>query len=209
MVGKNMPAKKTLNRGFTVVELLIVLAIAGVIMSIIFLAVPQLQQSSRDSQRKATVDMVRSEMEAYAANNTGVYPLNKPTTTNCTGTTKSGNFDDFYCNYIAKGTTVYKDDADPSTTKSIFGTTANQYTPKQCGNGTLNPGDPCPTGPPAVIQVTGQAEIYVHARCKGPAPVSADGKFESPWPATITQTRSYAIVLGLEHAKATFCADNS
>ena len=43
-----------------------VLAIAGLIMAVVFLAVPQLQRSARDSQRKDLVSRIKSEIETYA-----------------------------------------------------------------------------------------------------------------------------------------------
>lgn len=42
---------KKRNEGFTIIEVLIVLAIAGLIMLIVFLAVPALQRNSRNTQR--------------------------------------------------------------------------------------------------------------------------------------------------------------
>jgi prepilin-type N-terminal cleavage/methylation domain-containing protein len=42
---------KGLQKGFTIIEVLIVLAIAGLIMVIVFLAVPALQRNARNTQR--------------------------------------------------------------------------------------------------------------------------------------------------------------
>ena len=46
---------KNRKDGFTIIEVLIVLAIAGLIMLIVFLAVPALQRNSRNTQRKNDV----------------------------------------------------------------------------------------------------------------------------------------------------------
>ncbi len=45
--------KNRKQEGFTIIEVLIVLAIAGLIMLIVFLAVPALQRNSRNTQRQA------------------------------------------------------------------------------------------------------------------------------------------------------------
>jgi prepilin-type N-terminal cleavage/methylation domain-containing protein len=42
---------KKRNEGFTIIEVMIVLAIAGLIMLVVFLAVPALQRNSRNTQR--------------------------------------------------------------------------------------------------------------------------------------------------------------
>lgn len=46
-----MKTKLRSQKGFTIIEVLIVLAIAGLIMLIVFLAVPALQRNSRNAQR--------------------------------------------------------------------------------------------------------------------------------------------------------------
>jgi prepilin-type N-terminal cleavage/methylation domain-containing protein len=51
--------------GFTIIEVMIVLAIVGLIMLIVFLAVPPLQRSSRNTDRKNYETLVYSEMQEY------------------------------------------------------------------------------------------------------------------------------------------------
>jgi len=62
------------QHGFTIIEVVLVLAIAGLIFLIVFLALPQLQRSQRDTQRQSDVGRTLSSMETYAANNNGQYP---------------------------------------------------------------------------------------------------------------------------------------
>jgi prepilin-type N-terminal cleavage/methylation domain-containing protein len=62
------------NRGFTIIEVMIVLAIAGLIMLIVFLAVPGLQRSSRNTQRKNDVSSIAGAIANYLTNNGGVVP---------------------------------------------------------------------------------------------------------------------------------------
>lgn len=47
--------KKPNNKGFTIIEVMIVLAIAALILLIVFLAIPALQRTSRNTQRKSGV----------------------------------------------------------------------------------------------------------------------------------------------------------
>lgn len=79
------PAAK--QHGFTIIEVLIVLAIAGLILLIVFLAVPALQRNSRNTQRKNDISSVLSGVSEYVNNNSGALPANigastaSPTTT--------------------------------------------------------------------------------------------------------------------------------
>ncbi len=68
--------KKLQNQqsGFTIIEVLIVLAIAGLIMLIVFLAVPALQRNSRNTQIKNDVATVVGGMNEFASNNNGALP---------------------------------------------------------------------------------------------------------------------------------------
>ena len=62
------------TNGFTIIEVMIVLAIAGLIMLIVFLAVPSLQMSSRNTQRKSDVAAVLNAVGQYETNNGGSLP---------------------------------------------------------------------------------------------------------------------------------------
>lgn len=73
---------KKRNEGFTIIEVMIVLAIAGLIMLIVFLAVPALQRNSRNTQRKNDVSSVLAAVSNYISNNGGTLP----TTTAASGT---------------------------------------------------------------------------------------------------------------------------
>jgi prepilin-type N-terminal cleavage/methylation domain-containing protein len=62
------------EQGFTLIEIVLVLAIAGLILLMVFLAVSGAQRSRRDTQRKEDVSRIASQLEAYASNNQGAYP---------------------------------------------------------------------------------------------------------------------------------------
>jgi len=65
---------KKKETGFTIIEVLIVLAIAGLIMLVVFLAVPALQRNSRNTQRKADISAILAGINEYLADNNGALP---------------------------------------------------------------------------------------------------------------------------------------
>src|SRR5687768_2405279 len=81
-----MKNTKTNNKGFTIIEVLIVLAIAGLIMLVVFLAVPALQRNSRNTQRKSDVSAMLGAVSEHVSNNAGRLP------------TASGNFNTVFAN---------------------------------------------------------------------------------------------------------------
>lgn len=62
------------EQGFTIIEVLIVLAIAGLIMLIVFLAVPALQRNSRNTGRRDDVARIAAGINDFVANNNGTLP---------------------------------------------------------------------------------------------------------------------------------------
>lgn len=71
--------QKEKRNGFTIIEVMIVLAIAGLIMLIVFLAVPALQRSSRNTQRKNESSQVVGSIADYVSNNNGTLPTSQAT----------------------------------------------------------------------------------------------------------------------------------
>ena len=65
---------KTNKNGFTIIEVVLVLAIAGLIFLMVFIALPALQRSQRDSQRRQDVSKVMAQLQAYQTNNRGAIP---------------------------------------------------------------------------------------------------------------------------------------
>lgn len=66
--------KQRKSDGFTIIEVMIVLAIAGLIMLIIFLAVPALQRNSRNTAIKNDVAGLLGAVNEYTNNNNGRPP---------------------------------------------------------------------------------------------------------------------------------------
>ena len=59
------------NKGFTIIEVVLVLAIAGLIFLIVFLALPRLQRSRRDTQRKNDGGNLVAQLENYGSAHNG------------------------------------------------------------------------------------------------------------------------------------------
>jgi prepilin-type N-terminal cleavage/methylation domain-containing protein len=66
--------KKANHEGFTIIEVLIVLAIAGLILLIVFLAVPALQRNARNTDRKNDASALAAAVSEYEDNNSGATP---------------------------------------------------------------------------------------------------------------------------------------
>jgi len=60
--------------GFTIIEVVLVLAIAGLIFLMVFIALPALQRSQRDTQRRNDMSALASQMTQYQSNNNGKLP---------------------------------------------------------------------------------------------------------------------------------------
>jgi len=64
------PIKST-KSGFTLIEIVIVLAIAAVIIGLVFLIVPNAQRSARDTKIQSNSNALSASMESYIAGNGG------------------------------------------------------------------------------------------------------------------------------------------
>jgi len=73
--------KNRKQQGFTIIEVLIVLAIAGLILLIVFLAVPALQRNSRNTQRRTEAARLLSVTQEFINNGGGALP----TASTCAG----------------------------------------------------------------------------------------------------------------------------
>lgn len=62
------------EKGFTIIEVLIVLAIAGLILLIVFLAVPALQRNSRNTSARNEAATALGAVNEFVANNNGKAP---------------------------------------------------------------------------------------------------------------------------------------
>lgn len=65
---------KLTTKGFTIIEVVLVLAIAGLIFLMVFIALPALQSGQRDTARKSDVSNVAAAVTSWSNNNRGKFP---------------------------------------------------------------------------------------------------------------------------------------
>lgn len=73
-----MKIRNNKENGFTIIEVVLVLAIAALIFLMVFVAFPGLQRSQRNNSVKAAVGTVVTAVSDYASNNRGVLPDTTP-----------------------------------------------------------------------------------------------------------------------------------
>lgn len=66
--------KKDTKQGFTIIEVVLVLAIAGLIFLLVFVALPALQRSQRDTARKQDNSSIAAAVTTFESNNRGALP---------------------------------------------------------------------------------------------------------------------------------------
>ena len=66
------------KKGFTIIEVVLVLAIAGLIFLMVFIALPALQRSQRNTRRRQDMARILSAVTEYVANN-NTSPVHKAT----------------------------------------------------------------------------------------------------------------------------------
>lgn len=66
---------QTNKKGFTIIEVVLVLAIAGLIFLMVFVALPALQRNQRDTQRRNDMSRLITAVTSYQANNSNNIPV--------------------------------------------------------------------------------------------------------------------------------------
>ena len=92
-----------LPKGFTIIEVVLVLAIAGLIFLMVFIALPALQRNQRDTQRKNDISRLQDAIERYKANNRGQLPWAESSRGQSLDTNNFGN------NYLRRGQGEWSD----------------------------------------------------------------------------------------------------
>lgn len=65
------------SKGFTIMELLVAIAIIGLLASVVLVSVNESRGNARDAKRISDLHDLRIAIEMYANENNGQYPLNK------------------------------------------------------------------------------------------------------------------------------------
>ena len=145
------------KKGFTIIEVVLVLAIAGLIFLMVFVALPALQRSQRDTQRRDDMARLITAVQNYQSAN-----KNKiPTSNNDHFEYGEDNSHKFYRGYLITNGDTF---ADPSTGENYVFVTGTCQS-GNCNNASED-GD---NSKPGVIV------YYTNATCDGAGPVYSQG----------------------------------
>lgn len=99
--------KTTRTSGFTIIEVALVLAIAGLIFLVVFLALPALQNSQKDTASREAVGQTVSLVENYLTDNGGVW-VSDPTSSSQWSTMENNSFSPYiYGKKLANGSSAF------------------------------------------------------------------------------------------------------
>ena len=150
MAKDNIKTKK----GFTIIEVVLVLAIAGLIFLMVFVALPALQRSQRDTQRRDDMARFLSQLQQYQSNNRNKVPGNT-----------TSEWTNFITAYLTNsGTDTFSDpDGTPYTVSKICIVSSDTA----CATGSV--GSPKTPDKTDFTWDTDKHEIvvYKNARCEG------------------------------------------
>lgn len=86
------------KKGFTIIEVVLVLAIAGLIFAAVFIALPALQRGQRNTQRKRDLALIKAEIDNWKSNNR----YSKSIDDNFSNRNKTNGFCTFYKRYLGE-----------------------------------------------------------------------------------------------------------
>lgn len=139
-----MRASNSKAKGFTIIEVVLVLAIAGLIFLVVFLALPALQRGQRDGQRKADLGKFMSQVVAYQSNNQSLLP--GQTSTNPSSTSAAWN--SYVASYLTVGASSFADPSNGSTYSVTYAGAA-------------------PANLAAATPTAGNIFVFLNSRCGG------------------------------------------
>lgn len=129
MLGK-VKQLKGRQDAFTIIEVLIVLAIAGLIMVVVFLAVPHLEESQRNNARDTDANNLLESVSEYIGNANGSLPGNCASLAACSWITYKPQ----QLTNVSFQTTIPASAPSTSTAYLIGGATCNGITPATSAN---------------------------------------------------------------------------
>ena len=92
--------KSKQNQGFTIIEVILVLAIAGLIFLMMFIALPALQRSQRDSRRRDDISILLKKLKDFQTNNRGALPNSAGSKIGYDETSSGSSWKGFYHDYL-------------------------------------------------------------------------------------------------------------
>ena len=156
MIKNNIKSKK----GFTIIEVVLVLAIAGLIFLMVFIAFPALQRGQKDTQRRDDMARFASQLAQYQSNNYGKVP-----------TTVAMWNNEFIANYLRSNGDTF---ADPSGENYIvaddYGICDKSANQKDDNNNVL-----CKQLSVDTDTAEGKIHVYTNASCSGETPYYKKG----------------------------------
>ncbi len=96
------------QKGFTIIEVALVLAVGALIFLVVFLAVPALQRNQRNDARKRDASSVSEAVTSYTSNNPGVTLHNHSDDTSYANAKGQGNFIGKYLSQLSNNTESVK-----------------------------------------------------------------------------------------------------
>jgi prepilin-type N-terminal cleavage/methylation domain-containing protein len=91
------------SRGFTIIEVSLVLAIAGLIFLMVFVALPGLRASQRDTTRREDMMSLIDSVKKYQSNNRGALPTGENMSVTYPGNSSNRtNWAGFYYDYLGE-----------------------------------------------------------------------------------------------------------
>lgn len=167
--------------GFTIIEVVLVLAIAGLIFLMVFIALPNLQKGQRDSARKNDLARIATQIQNYQSSARGSIP-------------SSSNLAEFTKKYLGGETATLN-----------TGTCANQsYRDPSKSSGSCSgdkDGYEISSTPPTNITFANNGGVIYYSTN---TVCSDDGLGTT----TGGSTRNYSLRVALENQTAPYCVDN-
>ena len=149
------------QEGFTIIEVVLVLAIAGLIFLMIFVAWPALSRSQRDAKRKDDISVLLKKLKDFQTNNRGALPSGGAGTYDSSGSTGATSWSGFYHDYLGD---QFEDPNGGAYTLNVTHCGGSGTAGGACAEGTTLNQD--------ATFVTGKLMIVTQATCDGETVVS-------------------------------------
>lgn len=91
-----------MKKGFTIIEVALVLAIGGLIFLMVFVALPGLRASQRDTSRRSDITKVVDKIKEFQTNNRGGIPSGIDTFVEYDESASDSSWAGFYRDYLGK-----------------------------------------------------------------------------------------------------------